>query len=156
MPPGALQIFVPILLGIVLLAITLRVVADRLDRARVRGYIEKRGGTVLSLRWRPFGPGWFGEQSQRIYRLRYRDEPRQEREAFVKTSVLTGVYLTEDRPVMASNSTAESELVAENQRLRARIRSLETLLRAQHGNEADALDTRNSSEEAARRAQGRG
>ena len=98
--------------------------------------IDERGGTVLYSNWSPFGRGWFGEQSDRIYGVRYLDKDGNEHEAHCKTSMWTGVYSTEDRIVRyaerstpASNRTA-STLEAENRRLR---RELERI-RRQQGN----------------------
>ena len=49
--------------------------------------------------WAPFGPGWFGEKSDRIYAVRYLDAEGNEHEAHAKTSLWTGVYFTEDEVV---------------------------------------------------------
>lgn len=118
---------VVILFGV--LAVVFRLLAGGMDRDRVRDYIESNGGRLLEKRWAPFGKGWFGEKSDRIYEIRFIDSAGNEHEATCKTSLFSGVYLTGDRivryaeppppPVAPSVSLAE-----ENQRLRAEIARL--------------------------------
>ena len=83
-------------LAFVVLAIILRIVAGGLDRDRVEQYIKQQGGKLLEAEWSPFGKGWWGEQSDRIYRVRFLDNRDNEHEATCKTSLFTGVYFTDD------------------------------------------------------------
>jgi hypothetical protein len=120
----------PLIFGFVALAIVIRLLAGGMDGDRVRAYIEKRGGRLLSSGWAPFGKGWFGEKSDRIYEVRYLDGDGNEHEASCKTSMFTGVYFTEDRIVRSSQRPAHepladsrlSELELENRRLREELR----------------------------------
>jgi hypothetical protein len=82
--------------GVAALAIILRLVAGSMDRTRIAAYVRDRGGRVLDCRWTPFGRGWFGEKSDRIYTVRYVDADGAEHRATCKTSLFTGVYWTED------------------------------------------------------------
>ena len=82
--------------GIIAVAILFRVAAGSIDHQRVREYVEGRGGKLLSCEWAPFGRGWFGEKSDRIYEVRYRDRDGNLHWATCKTSMWTGVYWTED------------------------------------------------------------
>lgn len=81
------------------LALVIRLAAGSMDGSRVEDYIRQRGGRLLSSNWTPFGRGWFGEKSDRIYTVRYEDAAGHEHEAQCKTSLLSGVYFTEDRIV---------------------------------------------------------
>ena len=97
-----------------------------MDRRRVREYIESHGGRLLEARWRPFGLGWFGEKSDRIYEVRYLDNNGNEHEAHCKTSLWTGVYLTEDTIVRRAKPPVETvekteSLEEENRRLREEL-----------------------------------
>src|SRR5262249_23129087 len=74
-----------------------RLCVDRLDRQRIADYLRDRRAELLTCHCAPFGKGWFGERSDRIYEIRYRDRDGGLREATVKTSMFTGVYLTGDR-----------------------------------------------------------
>ena len=120
----------------IIVAIAIRLAAGGMDHDRIRQYVEERGGTVLDSNWAPLGPGWFGEKSDRIYYVRYRDKDGNEHEAHCKTSMWTGVYFTEDRIVKyaerpaAPAAPSESALEAENRRLRE---ELERLRRQQEG-----------------------
>lgn len=78
------------------LAIVLRLMAGWIDRARIRRYVETRGGKVALIRWSPFGIGWMGNRGQRIYRLAYEDSTGNAHSAYCKTSLLSGIYFTED------------------------------------------------------------
>jgi hypothetical protein len=91
--------FFPVLLivGVIGLAILFRVVAGGMDQQRIREYVEGRGGRLLSCQWSPFGTGWWGEKSDRIYEVRFRDRDGNLHQATAKTSMWTGVYWTEDR-----------------------------------------------------------
>jgi len=83
--------------GIIAVAILFRVMAGSMDQDRIREYVQRQGGQLLSCNWAPFGRGWFGEKSDRIYEVRYRDRDGNLHQATAKTSMWTGVYWTEDR-----------------------------------------------------------
>lgn len=114
----------------VIIAIVIRLAAGGMDHDRIRQYVEERGGKVLDSQWSPFGPGWFGEKSDRIYGVRYLDKDGNEHQAHCKTSLFTGVYFTEDQivknaaPNTPGLTPAESELEAENRRLREELERL--------------------------------
>jgi hypothetical protein len=107
----------------ILIAVVIRFAAGGLDHDRVKQYVESRGGSVIEANWEPFGPGWFGEKSDRIYGVRYLDRDGNEHEAHCKTSMWTGVYFTEDRIVKHADRTGrqQSSLEEENRRLREEI-----------------------------------
>lgn len=115
------------LLLLVAAALGLRLIAGALDGSRIDGYFRERGGRVVSRHWSPFGRGWFGERSDRIYEVVYEDRHGQRRRATVKTSMFTGVYLTEDRAVHRRADAAAAQgdevqtLRAENARLKAEL-----------------------------------
>jgi len=121
--------FVILIPVVIIIAILIRLGAGGMDHDRIRQYVEERGGKVIDSNWSPFGPGWFGEKSDRIYGVRYLDADGNEHEAHCKTSMWTGVYFTEDRIVRyadrptSQNATA-SDLEAENQRLRDEVERL--------------------------------
>lgn len=126
MEPAAF--FVVLIPLAILVAILFRFAAGGPDQDRVKQYIEQRGGKLIAADWAPFGPGWFGEKSDRIYQVRYLDLDGNEHEAFAKTSMWTGVYLTEDRIVKYSKAHGDPEeidsLEAENRRLREELARL--------------------------------
>jgi hypothetical protein len=107
----------------ILIAILIRLAAGGLDHDRVRQYVESRGGTVIEANWSPFGPGWFGEKSDRIYAVRYLDGDGNEHQAYCKTSMWTGVYFTEDQIIKYADRPADekSTLEEENRRLREEL-----------------------------------
>lgn len=109
---------------VIVVAIVIRLMAGGLDHDRVRQYVESRGGQMVEAHWAPFGPGWFGEKSDRIYEVRYLDRDGNEHEAHCKTSLWTGVYFTEDRIVRSATPSAETKtasLEEENRRLREEL-----------------------------------
>lgn len=71
-----------------------RVIADQLDRQRIRDYVARNGGAVTSISWNPFGRGWFGERGERIYEVTYRTREGKTVSANCKTSLWSGVYWT--------------------------------------------------------------
>ena len=123
---------------VIVIAVVIRLAAGGLDHDRIKRYVEGRGGEFLDAQWAPFGPGWFGEKSDRIYGVRYLDRDGNEHQAHCKTSLWTGVYFTEDRIVKYADRSArpaagsEGDLAAENRRLRE---ELERLRREQGGAE---------------------
>lgn len=94
-------------LGFIAIVVGLRLWAGRLDRARIRETLAEEGSTVLDISWSPFGPGWFGEKSDRIYEVRYRTRAGREIVRTCKTSMFTGVYWhkqTDDVPPVAKHT----------------------------------------------------
>lgn len=113
--------------AMIVLAIGIRVAAGAWDRSRIRNYIESAGGDVKSIEWNPFGPGWFGEKSDRIYLVRYLDRDGNEHEAHCKTSLWTGVYFTQDSVITGSGDSPMTDgavlsLAEENRRLREELK----------------------------------
>ena len=89
-----------LILGIVfilVLKIVSRFLAGHFDKERIKNHIEKEGGRLISQEWEPFEPGWFGENSERIYSVVYFDKEGIEHHAFAKTSRYSGVYFSRDR-----------------------------------------------------------
>ncbi len=119
------------LFGIILLAIVIRVFAGKFDGARVEEYIRSMGGKILDRSWDPFGPGWFGEKDSRIYAIVYQDSAGLVHHAHVKTSAMSGVYLTNDRivedprPPAAPPVEARETVEEEKARLRRRLAELD-------------------------------
>jgi len=115
-------------IGFIILAIAIRAVSGSFDGERVARYVAEQGWELLDRSWDPFGPGWFGEKDARIYQIVYRDCAGYVHRAHVKTSMFSGVYLTNDQIVAQPEQTDPPEqitLAEENRRLRARIRELE-------------------------------
>ena len=109
-----------IFLVVVPLIVAVRVVADRMDRGRIRDDVGERGGVVEDISWRPFGRGWFGEKSDRIYEVAWTDSERIAHVSWCKTSLFTGVYWSEDRfPSRRGRDFAALE--EENRRLREEL-----------------------------------
>ena len=117
-----------VVVGIVGLALVFRLVAGAMDHRRVRAYLSERGGRVIHMHWSPLGKGWFGEKNARIYRVRYRDADGHIHQATCKTSLLAGVYFTEDaiveRVFDASATSREAQLEQENRQLRQQLEQL--------------------------------
>ena len=121
---------------VIIIAIVFRLFAGSMDGERVNEYIERRGGELLEMHWAPFGTGWFGAKSDRIYEIRFRDHDGNICAATAKTSLFTGVYFTEDRivswaqpPEASTDANPPQEtavdLAEENRRLKQRIAELE-------------------------------
>lgn len=113
----------------VALVVVLRLFAGMLDRDRISGYITSRAGRVIGIEWAPFGRGWFGARNERIYEVTYTDANDVFHQATCKTSMLAGVYFTEDRAEdLGENARMKYDqwrhLQDENQRLRAEIERL--------------------------------
>lgn len=118
---------ITIFVVVLVVLLVFRLIAGSMDGNRVKEYIGSQGGELLESKWSPFGRGWFGDKSDRIYEVRYRDRLGSLHEATVKTSMFSGVYLTEDRIVQAGNALqpTQQDLELENARLRQRIAELE-------------------------------
>lgn len=106
----------------IVLAILIRLAAGSFDGNRVEKYLNDMGCELLDRSWAPFGPGWYGEQDSRIYEIIYRDPEGRVHRAHVKTSMLSGVYLTNDRIVEDRPSISVEE---EKAQLRRRLAELE-------------------------------
>jgi hypothetical protein len=86
-----------VILAFLVVGILVWVAATSFDKDRIRAYIQDRDGRIISIDWAPFGKGWFGEKSDRIYEVVYYDAKGLQHLATCKTSLFTGVYWTEDR-----------------------------------------------------------
>ena len=118
-----------VFIGFVVLVVVIRLIAGSFDGERVERYLRENGWELIDRSWDPFGPGWFGEKDSRIYQVVYKDHMGNLHQAHVKTSMLSGVYLTNDRIVQHASTPAEAHdesLADENQRLKERIRELES------------------------------
>ncbi len=89
-------------------------------------YVTEQGGHLQECSWHPFGKGWFGSEHERIYKVTYTDSSGNQHDATCKTSLLAGVYFTEDRLIhVSSDYSNKSEYLAEeNARLRAQLKSI--------------------------------
>ena len=85
-----------IFLAMVVEIICVRLASGSMDRDRIRAYIESQAGRLLDCNWSPFGRGWFGSKEERIYEITYLDREGNRHRATCKTSLLSGVYFTED------------------------------------------------------------
>lgn len=119
---------------VLFLGLAVRLIAGALDGDRIDDYARDRGWDVRRKSWRPFGPGWFGEKNARIYEIEYIDREGHRRLAHVKTSMFSGVYITDDRITEHAEHAPDSEpgetasaaaLEAENAALRQRLAELE-------------------------------
>ena len=121
-----------------ILAVVGRVIAGAFDGDRVEAYIQDIGGVLLDKSWDPFGPGWFGEKDARIYAIVYRDRLGNVHRAHVKTSLLSGVYLTNDQivserspdegtPEAGQRAYSPEAIEQEKEQLRKRLAELEDL-----------------------------
>lgn len=104
------------------LAIGFRLFAGSFDGERVERYLRDRGCELIDKSWDPFGPGWFGEEDARIYQVVYRDREGRVHRAHVKTSLMSGVYLTNDQVVQEAPKLSVEE---EKARLKRRLAELE-------------------------------
>ena len=109
---------VALILGVLVLAICFRLVAGGMDRTRIEQYVAERGGRIISINWSPFGKGWFGEQSDRIYEVVYYDRQGDQHLATCKTRLFGSVYFTDDR-VSHRRARWEEQVPAEPERSRS-------------------------------------
>lgn len=97
------QIIIGSLIACFLLGwLVIRVLAQQLDRKRVEYFVNGYGNKLLEIKWAPFGPWAFGEKS-RVYLIRYLDPEGREHQAYAKTSLLNGVFFSEDRIIQTSS-----------------------------------------------------
>lgn len=119
----------PLALLAIIITFAARLIAGGFDGDRVEAYVRKRGWELVDRSWDPFGPGWFGEKDSRFYQIVYRDERGDLHRAHVKTSMFSGVYLTNDEVVERGEprpvTTGAGDLEQENARLEERIAELE-------------------------------
>lgn len=114
------------LIIIITLAIAIRLIAGSCDEERIRNHISEIGGELIDKKWDPFGPGWFGEKNARIYVITYKDSNANTHQAHVKTSMFSGVYLTNDHIIKAAPSPAPS-LADEKTALKNRLAEIERM-----------------------------
>ena len=84
-----------LLILVLLIALALRVAMHFFDKNRIQDEVEGKLGRVVSIRWNPFGRGWFFEKGERHYDVTYLDRSGQRVSTTCKTSLFTGVYWAE-------------------------------------------------------------
>jgi hypothetical protein len=80
------------------------------DYLRIRNYLWGRGGQLLAIYWQPLGPGWVGAGGAAIYGIAYLDGQGFVKRASSRTSILAGVYLTEEK-LLAARTAANITLM---------------------------------------------
>lgn len=85
----------------------------KLDKARIRSYFDNRGDTVLSIHWRLFGKGWLSESDNegggnRIYKVEFKDLYGNIKQAWCKTAMLSGVFLSDEEITVQAQSNGDS------------------------------------------------
>jgi hypothetical protein len=106
----ALAYVVAPFLGFAVFAIAARLLSGSMDKDRIRAHLAKRGGRMLSANWAPFGKGWLGEESDRIYVVHYQDLHGDEHRAHCKTRMFSGVYFADDEIVRHGVSRSHPSL----------------------------------------------
>ena len=122
MNPDPREIFAVLIVGCVILSVVIRLIAGSFDGRRVERYLRDMDCELIGKCWDPFGPGWFGSKYSRIYAITYRDRDGRVHRAHVKTSAMSGVYLTNDRIVEDRSKRSVEDEKAE---LRRRLAELE-------------------------------
>jgi hypothetical protein len=87
-----LDVFLLALVAIVVI----RAILHFVDKSRIREDVEAKGGRILSIRWNPFGRGWFFEKNERHYAVTYTDRSGGTISAACKTSLFTGIYWADE------------------------------------------------------------
>lgn len=106
---GLVALVIPIIVCVWVLVIAL-------DKARVRNYLVNNGHTPVAVGWRLFGHGWLSEASKegggnRIYKVEYLDIYGNTHQAWAKTAMLSGVFLSQDQ--ITAHATVDRPMTAE-------------------------------------------
>lgn len=104
--PG-LGIAMLVIVGIILVAVAVWWTRS-LDRERIATYLTTKGAAVDSIKWKPFGAGWFDDRANAVYHVTYRDRKGAVHMAYCKTGIFTGVYFTDDT-IVASLAPEDSQ-----------------------------------------------
>jgi predicted RNA-binding Zn-ribbon protein involved in translation (DUF1610 family) len=72
--------------------VAIRIVMHFVDKSRIKDEVEAKGGRIISIRWNPFGRGWFFEKNERHYSVTYTDRSGATVSTICKTSLFTGIY----------------------------------------------------------------
>ena len=93
-----MEIFI---IPIAILIISFWILMFKFDKKSVREYLENRGDTVISINWKLFGKGWLSESNKdgggnRIYLVVFKDIYGNTKQAWCKTAILSGVFLTDE------------------------------------------------------------
>lgn len=117
---------VAVIIIFIVIAIIIRLVAGAMDGGRIEDHFSGEGKVFISKEWSPLGKGWFGDSSDRIYLVKYKDKDGHLHEAYCKTSMFSGVYITEDKIVEYNKKAINGikDLQAENLKLKEEIERL--------------------------------
>jgi len=65
-------------------------------KGNVKSKLLGKGYTVISVKWAPFGYGWFGEKDAIIFKAKYQDETGMTHTTYCKSGIFSGVYFSND------------------------------------------------------------
>lgn len=90
-----------IIISIFILVISFWTLIFELDKKRIEQYLKNRGDAVISINWKLFGKGWMSESNKdgggnRIYLVTFKDICGNIKQAWCKTAILSGVFLTDE------------------------------------------------------------
>lgn len=115
-----------IIIAFIVVALLIRLIAGALDGGRIEDHFNVNGNQFISKEWAPFGKGRLGDKSDRIYKITYKDKDGNIHEAYCKTSMFSGVYITEDKIIEYSKKSTGTvaRLEEENAKLKAELERL--------------------------------
>lgn len=120
--------------GIFIIMVIMAIANTSLDDDRIAKEIEKKGGRLLTNTRSFFGPGWTGEQNDRIYKVTYIDKDGHTNEAFIKTNNYGSVYFAQNQIIKRAEHSkngahlSKEQLVEENTRLKEEVQALKMQL----------------------------
>lgn len=120
------------LVGVLAVIIFIRLKAVSMDEERMKAYFQERGGKLIHSDRDEDAQSLLGKPKFRIHWIRYEDRDGNLHVARCKTSMFSGVYLTDDKIIRygkphEASPTALADLQAENQRLKDEIDRLQRL-----------------------------
>jgi hypothetical protein len=115
-------LLVPLLLvGVVLFWFVNR----NMDEERIKSHVRQKGGEVTKCLFVPTGHGWWADQQNRMYDVRYADVDGVEHQARARASLFKGVTWVEDRTIgVTGQAPTPTQLEAENRRLKEEVERL--------------------------------
>ncbi|MCR4421478.1 MAG: hypothetical protein GYA61_04025 [Spirochaetales bacterium] len=65
-------------------------------KASAKFETERQGKFVISIKWAPFGYGWFGEKDAFIFKIKYKDMDDSIHTVYCKSGIFSGVYFAKE------------------------------------------------------------
>jgi hypothetical protein len=85
-----------ILIFFIIAGISIWIIVFFICKSSAKYEIQREGNEIVSIKWAPFGYGWFGEKDAFIFKIKYIDKDNRIHTVYCKSGIFSGVYFSKE------------------------------------------------------------